>query len=54
MHKQPEKDVASTAALPLKWIAEALSPELGDILQVETVKVRPWSQVYRAAPSRWF
>lgn len=47
MHKQPKKDVASTAALPLKWIAEALSPELGDILQVETVKVRPWSQVYR-------
>lgn len=36
-----------TQAVPLNWIAEALSPELGDILQVETVKVRPWSQVYR-------
>ncbi len=47
MHKQSGNSVTSTAALPLHWIAEALSPELGDILQVETVKVRPWSQVYR-------
>ncbi|MEO0355252.1 MAG: hypothetical protein AAF268_10550 [Cyanobacteria bacterium P01_A01_bin.3] len=52
MHKQSAEDVANSVAFPLDWIAEALLPELGDIQTVETVKLRPWSRVYRITAER--
>lgn len=41
-----------TANLPLVWIADGLPSELGPIQHIETVKQRPWSQVYRTVAER--
>lgn len=39
-------------AEPLDWINNALPPRFGDIQRVETIKLRPWSQVYRVVAQR--
>ncbi|NER84362.1 MAG: aminoglycoside phosphotransferase family protein [Leptolyngbya sp. SIO1D8] len=44
--------VLLTQAIPLDWIAAVLSPRFGDVQHVETVKLRPWSQVYRIIAER--
>lgn len=39
-------------AVPPDWLANALPSALGNIQQIETVKQRPWSQVYRLLTER--
>ncbi|MBT9316197.1 aminoglycoside phosphotransferase family protein [Leptothoe spongobia] len=39
--------ISHNSAVPIDWITNALPSKLGTIQQVETVKQRPWSQVYQ-------
>ena len=42
-----DSDVSSAQSVPLDWIKDALRNHFGAVQHVETVKLRPWSQVYR-------
>jgi hypothetical protein len=52
MNKQSSHLHPCKAAIPFDWIANALPSALGNIKRIETVKQRPWSQVYRIQTER--
>lgn len=43
---------SESSGLPQAWLAAALSDKFGAIRQIETVKQRPWSEVYRIVAER--
>jgi hypothetical protein len=51
-HPPSDRSVSPSQALPIGWISHALSPKFGNVQRVETVKQRPWSEVYRIVAER--
>jgi hypothetical protein len=47
-----DSSVSSAQSVPLDWVKNALCNRFGAVQQVETVKLRPWSQVYRVVAER--
>ncbi|MEM8642521.1 MAG: aminoglycoside phosphotransferase family protein [Cyanobacteria bacterium P01_G01_bin.54] len=44
--------ISHNSAVPIDWLTRALPLNLGAIQQIETIKERPWSQIYRIQTER--